>query len=54
MRIKCIRAGKAKGLTNGKVYSVLDLTELGYLILNDLGLFQYYKTNRFAINNGYK
>lgn len=52
MRIKCIRAGKSKGLTNNKIYSVLDETKLGYLILNDIGLFQHYKTNRFKIHNG--
>lgn len=49
MRIKCIRAGKTKGLTDGKIYSVLDEAVSGYLILNDIGLFQYYKRNRFEI-----
>ncbi len=51
MRIKCIRAGKAKGLTDNKIYSVLDSNELGYLILNDIGLFERYKKNRFIISD---
>lgn len=49
MEIKCIRAGKSKGLTDGKVYKVIDFDMWGYQIKNDLGKIEVYKTNRFEI-----
>lgn len=49
MVIKCIRAGKSKGLTDGKVYKVIDFDMWGYLIKNDLGKIQDYKRNRFEV-----
>lgn len=49
MEIKCIRAGKSKGLTDGKVYIVLGFNIFGYKIKNDLGIIEIYKTNRFEI-----
>lgn len=43
MKIKCIRAGKTKGLTDNKIYDVVKENEIMFLILNDNGIFQQYK-----------
>jgi hypothetical protein len=49
MKIKCIRAGKTKGLTDDKEYKVIRLTDDTYYIMNNYGLFTGYKKNRFSL-----
>jgi hypothetical protein len=48
-KIKCIRAGKTKGLTDDKEYKVIRLTDDTYYIMNNYGLFTGYKKNRFSL-----
>lgn len=38
---------KLKGLTIGKIYSVIDIDSIGYLILNDLGEESWYCKDKF-------
>lgn len=49
MKIKCIRAGKSKGLTDNKEYKVINENSLMYYIMNNYGLFTGYKKNRFLV-----
>jgi hypothetical protein len=49
MKVKCIRAGKTKGLTNNKEYKVINTNDDNYYIMNNYGLFTGYKKNRFLL-----
>lgn len=48
-KIKCIRAGKSKGLTDECIYDLIDIDykNKSYIIINDLGIKTSYKFNRF-------
>lgn len=49
MKIKCIRQGKTKGLTDDKEYKVIRDDSVYYFIINNYGIYTGYKKNRFLV-----